>query len=256
MPAPAPTRPLIGINADFYTPKQGNAYTRLNVNYIDAVVQAGGLPVIIPPMKKDNLAEIDTYLGMVSGLVMTGGLDLDPRRNGQPLTNAVQPMTPRREDADRYLMAKAMEKKVPLLAIGAGMQLLNVLNEGSLYLHLPAETIKAMQHFDSSGGAHMHMVDVEPKTTLEDIFGAEELRVNSAHHQGINQLGKRLRVAARAPDGLIEAVETTDESWFCIGVQWHPECGTASALDRQIFDALVTSAGKYAEEYSEEYATA
>jgi putative glutamine amidotransferase len=80
--------------------------------------------------------------------------------------------------------------------------------------------------------------------------------VNSAHHQGINQLGKRLRVAARAPDGLIEAIETTDESWFCIGVQWHPECTTASALDRQIFDNLVQHAMKFADEPAEEYAMA
>lgn len=254
MPAQAPPRPIIGINADFYAPKTGNAYTRLNVNYIDAIVLAGGIPLIIPPLKKENFAEIDTYLGMCSGLVMTGGLDLDPRRNSQMMTNAVQPMTSRREDSDRYIMGQAIERKLPLLAIGVGMQLLNVMNEGSLYLHLPAENIKAMQHFDSTGGAHMHMVDVETKTTLEDIFGAEELRVNSAHHQGINQLGKRLRVGARAPDGLIEAIETTDESWFCIGVQWHPECTTASALDRQIFDNLVQSAMKFADEPAAEYA--
>jgi putative glutamine amidotransferase len=79
------------------------------------------------------------------------------------------------------------------------------------------------------------------------MYGADELRVNSTHHQAVNQVGKRLRVGARAPDGVIEAIETTDESWFCVGVQWHPECDTASALDRQIFDCLVQAAAKYTE---------
>ena len=79
----------------------------------------------------------------------------------------------------------------------------------------------------------------------EDIFGTAEHRVNSTHHQAINQIGKHLRVAARAPDGVIEAIETTDETWFCIGTQWHPECETASALDRQLFDNLTVWASKY-----------
>ena len=246
MPAhTVPSRPLIGINTDFVTPKSGVPAARLNATYIDAVLAAGGLPILLPPMRKENFAEIDTYLDMVCGVVMTGGLDLDPRRNGQQTTNTVSPMAPRREDADRYLLTRVAERKLPLLAIGVGMQLLNVHFGGSLHLHLPNDNPRAMPHYELSGGPHRHMVNVEPKTTLEDIFGAPELRVNSGHHQAVNQIGKRLRVAAKAPDGVIEAIETTDEAWFCIGVQWHPECDTASALDRQIFDCLVEWAMKY-----------
>lgn len=244
MPA-QPARPLIGISTDFYAVKNAHPHLRLNAGYLDAVLAAGGLPVILPPMKKDNFAELEALLDRVSGIVMIGGLDLDPRRNGQQLTAAVQPMHPRREDADRLLMGKVIERKMPLLAIGASMQLLNVLLGGTLHLHLPTDHPKALPHFDPSGGPHRHMVNVEPDSTLEDIFGSPEHRVNSTHHQGVNQLGRALRVGAKAPDGVIEAIETTDEEWFCIGTQWHPECETASALDRQLFDNLIVWANKY-----------
>jgi putative glutamine amidotransferase len=241
----APERPLIAINSDFYAPKNTQPYLRLNAAYFEAVLNAGGSPLLIPPLKKEHFGEIDRLLDRVSGVVMVGGLDLDPRRNGQQLINAVQPMHPRREDVDRYLVERVVERRLPLLAIGSSMQLLNVYLGGTLFLHLPADNPKAMPHFDPSGGPHRHMVNVEPKSTLEDIFGAPEHRVNSTHHQAINQLGRSLRVGARAPDGVIEAIETTDETWFCIGTQWHPEAETASALDRQLFDNLIEWANKY-----------
>lgn len=240
-----PPRPLIGINADFYAPKNATPYARVNAGYIDAVLTAGGMPIILPSFRKDSYPELDTLLDGLSGVVMTGGLDLDPRRSGMQMTNAVQPMHPRREDADRYLLSQVVERRLPLLAIGAGMQLLNVHFQGTLFLHLPLDNPRAMPHFDPTGAAHRHMVTVEPKSTLEDIFGAPELRVNSTHHQAVNQIGRGLRVAARSADGVIEAVETTDEEWFCVGVQWHPECDTASALDRQLFGCLVEWASKY-----------
>jgi putative glutamine amidotransferase len=243
----APSRPLIGINCDYFTPKMGSPFARVNTGYFDAILQAEGLPILLPPMTRDNFAEIDTLLDMLSGVVMVGGMDLDPRKYGQPMSNVVQPMAARREESDRYLLSKIVERKMPLLAIGTGMQLLNVTFGGTLYQHLPMDNPRAMPHYDQGGGVHRHMVNVERNTTLEEIFGTLELRVNSTHHQAINQMGKRLRVAAKAPDGVIEAIETTDETWFCIGTQWHPECDSASALDRQIFGNLIEHAHKFAE---------
>lgn len=241
---PAP-RPLIGVTTDFYTPKTGVPFARLNAGYFDSILNAGGQPVLIPPLRKENFAELTRYLDMVTAVVMVGGLDLDPRRQGQQLTNTVQPMAARREECDRFLLAKVIERRMPLLAIGASMQLLNVHLGGTLFGHLPIDNPRAMPHFDATGGPHRHMVNVEPNSTLGEIFGADELRVNSMHHQAVNQLGRRLRVGARSPDGVIEAIETTDETWFCIGTQWHPEADTASALDRQLFDCLLEAAGKY-----------
>lgn len=243
----APPRPLIGILTEYLAPKTGLPFSRVNAGYYDAVLMAGGLPIILPPMTKEHFPELDTYLDMLSGIIFVGGHDLDPRKQGQPMTSTVQPMPERRESNDRLLLGKVIERKLPMLGIGVGMQLLNVHFGGTLFSHLPLDNPKAMPHYDQAGGVHRHMVYVEAGTTLEEIYGANELRVNSVHHQAINQVGKRLRVAAKAPDGVIEAVETTDDTWFCIGVQWHPEADTASALDRQIFDCLVQASIRYAE---------
>jgi putative glutamine amidotransferase len=151
-------------------------------------------------------------------------------------------MAPRREDSDTRLLKRIMERRIPLLAVGVGMQQLNVALGGSLFLHIPLECPKAMPHFDPSGGPHRHIVVIEPKTLMDDIYGGGELRVNSAHHQAIKTLGQKLQVAAKCPDEVIEAVESTDPNWFCIGVQWHPEAETASALDAQLFDCFIQAA--------------
>jgi putative glutamine amidotransferase len=205
-PTPPPARPLIAINADFSAPKNGTAFARLNAGYIDAILAAGGLPLLIPPLRKDSLAEIDTLLDLAVGVVLTGGADMDPRRNGQAMTAAVQPMPARREDADRHLLARIFERKTPVLGVGLGMQQLNVFAGGTLHLHLPADNPRAMPHYDQTGAPHRHMVLIEPNTRLDEVYGTPELRVNSMHHQAVNQLGKKMRIAAKAPDGVIEAI--------------------------------------------------
>lgn len=242
-----PARPLIGINTEYLAAKNTTPYLRLNAGYIDAILAGGGLPVLLPPLRKDNLGEIEPLLRAVSGIILTGGADMDPRRNGQAPTAAVNPMAVRREDADRYLLARIFERRIPVLGIGLGMQQLNVFAGGTLHLHLPVDNPKAMPHFDQTGAPHRHMVLIEANTRLDEIYGSQELRVNSMHHQAVNQLGKKMRVAAKSPDGVIEAIEATDPNWFCVGVQWHPEADTASALDGQIFECFIQAATRVSE---------
>lgn len=239
-------RPVIGVTTDFYAPKSGAAFARSNAGYVDAILAAGGMPLLIPPLKKENQPEIDFYLKMVSGMVLSGGMDLDPRGYGQQMTAAVQPMSPRREWSERYILSKIVERRLPVLGIGVGMQLINVYFGGTLFLHLPAENPKAFPHSDPSGNAHRHMVNIEEGSLLEEIYGPGEQRVNSMHHQAVNQLGRKLRVAARSPDGVIEAIEHADRDWFCVGLQWHPEDETAAALDCQIFDCFVQQCERFA----------
>lgn len=231
-------RPVIGINTDFYAAtKSYSAHARLNAGYFDAVVQAGGLPVLIPPLGKEP--EIEAMLDRVDGMLLTGGLDIDPRRQGLPTMAAVQPMAERRELSDRLLVQKIIQRQTPVMAIGLGMQQLNTLMGGTLFLHLPIDQPKALPHFDPSGGPHRHMVLLEPNTRIDEIYGGGELRVNSRHHQAVNLVAPKLRVGARSPDGVIEAIESVDPNWFCLGVQWHPEADTASALDMQLFECFV-----------------
>jgi putative glutamine amidotransferase len=231
-------RPFIGINADFISAnKRSVAHLKLDSGYADMVLGAGGIPVVIPPLNKET--EFNALLDRLDGIILSGGLDMDPRRQQQPMHAAVMPMSERREENDKILLRCLLERQTPLLAVGVGMQQLNWVCGGSLYLHLPEDLPKAMPHFDPTGSAHRHLVLLEPNTRLEEIYGGVEIRVNSSHHQAIRQVGSRLRVSALAPDGVIEAVEAIDPNWFCVGVQWHPESDTASALDMQLVECFV-----------------
>jgi putative glutamine amidotransferase len=233
-----PTRPLIGVNTDFLpATKQSPAQARLHAGYFDAVAAAGGLPILLPPLGKE--IDLDSLLEPLDGFLLCGGLDIDPKRLGQPSHAAVHPMAQRREESDRRLLRRLIDRQTPLLAIGLGMQQLNVAQGGSLYLHLPEELPRSLPHRDPSGGAHRHSVLLEPGTRMEEIYGAGEIRVNSSHHQSVRQLGTGLRVGATSPDGVIEAIEALEPNWFCVGVQWHPESESASALDLQLFECFV-----------------
>ena len=155
---------------------------------------------------------------------------------------AVTMVTERRELADRLLCKLVQQRRMPVLGIGLGMQELNVVCGGGLFLHLPEDMPKGIPHRDPQGGAHRHTVVMQPGTRLEEIYGPGEIRVNSYHHQGIRKLAPNFRVAALAPDGLIEAFEGKDPSWWVTGVQWHPENEGNISLDMQLIEAFISAA--------------
>jgi putative glutamine amidotransferase len=241
------TRPVIGLNVD-YVPasKVHRPHLRLNGGYAEAVQAAGGLPVLMPLLGAE--ADIAAFLDRVDGFLLSSGQDLDPRRQGLPRHAAVQPMPERREEHDRLLVRLLLERQLPILGVGTGMHLLNVICGGSLYMHLPEDLPRAMPHSDPScSGPHRHLVNLQPGTRLDEIYGSGELRVNSSHHQAVKQVGPRFRTCALAPDGVIEAIEGTDANWFCVGVQWHPESDSASALDAQLFESFVQACARPAQ---------
>ena len=229
-------KPLIGINGDFRPARKDSIpLPWINSGYYDSVTAAGGLPMIIPPLASDD--DLRQFLEMLDGLVITGGaLDLDPIRLGLELHPSTRPMPNRREDFDRRLCRLAVEMKIPVLAIGLGMQELNVICGGTLYQHVTEDVPKAFHHRDSVENCLRHIIDIVPGTRVDKIYGPGEIRVNSQHHMAVDQLAHCFKVSATAPDGVIEAYESISDDWFCLGVQWHPENSTASALDMQVFE--------------------
>ncbi|MFO1023405.1 MAG: gamma-glutamyl-gamma-aminobutyrate hydrolase family protein [Planctomycetales bacterium] len=227
---------VIGINGDFRpSRKEQVALSWLNTGYYDSVTASGGLPIMIPPYASDD--DLKQALDMIDGLILGGcALDLDPVRLGMDRHPTTRTMPSRREDFDRRLCRMAVERRMPILAIGSGMQLLNVICGGTLFQQVTEDIPKALHHRDTIENTLRHIIEIVPGTRVDAIYGPGEIRVNSSHHQGVDQVASLFKVSAKSPDGVIEAFESVDDDWFCLGVQWHPESESASRLDMQVFE--------------------
>jgi putative glutamine amidotransferase len=231
-------KPLIGLNADFRAAKKdAPAFSYVTAGYYDAIVEVGGIPIILPPLANEK--DLGRVLDVLSGIVLVGGADLDPRRDGYMLHPTIRPMESRREGFDRMLMEMIADRQMPVFGIGAGMQLINLARGGNLFLHIPEDMPKALPHKDPLDPAHRHGLEVVPGTIMERVYGDGEIRVNSLHHMAVDEVAPGFRVSARCPDGVIEAIESTDEDWFAMGTQFHPESESASALDIRIFEEFM-----------------
>lgn len=233
------TKPLIGMNGEFRAArKETIPLSWFNTGYYDSITAAGGLPMPIPPLADDD--DLKQYLQQLDGLVLAGcNLDMDPIRLGMAKHPATRVMPIRREDFDRRLCKMAVEMKIPILAIGVGMQMLNLVCGGILYQHIPEDVIEPLHHRDPVESTLRHIIDIVPQTRIDEIYGPGEIRVNSQHHMAVDQVAKPFRVSATAPDGVVEAYESISDDWFCLGVQWHPENESSSALDMQVFQAFL-----------------
>jgi putative glutamine amidotransferase len=230
-------KPLIGINADYRAAKKDSpAFSFVCAGYYDSIQQSGGLPVVLPPTEND--ADLGRLLDLVDGMLLVGGADLDPRRDGYMLHPSVRPLVARREEFDRRMMRLLAKRKLPVFGIGVGMQLLNVSQGGTLLLHIPEDLPKALPHKDLLDAAHRHGLEVVPGSLMERVYGDGEIRVNSLHHMAVDDVAPGFRVTARCPDGVIEAIESTTD-WFAFGTQFHPEADSASALDLRIFEEFI-----------------
>ncbi len=232
------TKPLIGLNADYRAAKKdAPAFSYVCAGYYDAIVKSGGVPIVVPPL--EDQADLDRIFDLLDGLVIIGGADLDPRRDGFMLHPSIRLLDSRRENFDRRLVRLASDRRLPLFGIGVGMQLLNISEGGNLFLHIPEDMPKALPHRDSLDPAHRHALEVVPGTLMERVYGEGEIRVNSTHHMAIDEVAPGFIVTARCPDGVIEAIESVQPDWFAFGTQFHPESDSASALDMRIFEEFV-----------------
>ncbi len=240
------SKPVIALNADF-RPQTGDkpSVTYVPGGYYDAILEAGAVPLILPPLAEDE--DIDQVLDMVDGVMLVGGADLDPRRDGWMIHPSVRPLDERRETFDRRLAQAISRRRTPVFGIGLGMQLINVTMGGNLFLHIPEDIPEALPHKDTLDASHRHTLEIVPDSIIGRVYGDGELRVNSRHHMAIDELAEGFRVTARCPDGVIEAIESVREDWFAIGTQFHPEASTASALDLRIFEEFLMGVKEHAD---------
>jgi len=232
------SKPIIGMNADYRARRQESpAFTYIQAGYYDAVAKADGIPMILPPVENED--DLGRLLDLVDGMILVGGADVDCRRDGFMLHPSMRLIDSRREDFDRRLVQMIADRKIPVYGVGAGMQLLNVNQGGNLSLHIPEDMPTALPHADSLDPNHRHALDVVEGTLMERIYGEGEIRVNSFHHMAIDEVAPGFRVSARCPDGVIEAIESSQPDWFAIGTQFHPEADSASALDQRIVEEFV-----------------
>ena len=234
------SRPVIGVTLDS---EAAGGYSKLpwyalRENYCDVIAAAGGVPVALP--HEPDLVE--AYLGMIDGLVVTGGaFDVDPALFGAAERHPTVKLKERRTRFEWAIVAGAVARDMPLLGICGGQQLLNVVLGGTLIQHIPDTVPGALAHEQPNPRTEPgHDVLVEPGTLLHRITGSERLAVNSAHHQAAERVGAGVLVSGRAPDGVVEAIEDPRQR-FCLGVQWHPEY-RIGAGDTAIVDAFVRAA--------------
>ncbi len=231
-------KPMIGVTADYRSARKDSpAFSYVAAGYFDAITKAGAVPVVIPPLEDEE--DLIRILNTLDGVVLTGGADLDPRYDGYMVHPSQRLMDPRREQFERTLMRLIAERRMPVFGIGAGMQLLNVFQGGSLFLHIPEDLPKALPHWDTMDRSHRHALEVEPDSLMERVYGEGEIRVNSMHHMAIDDVAPGFAVTARCPDGVVEAIESTMDDWWAIGTQFHPEAESASALDLRIFEEFL-----------------
>ena len=232
------SKSLIGVNTDYRSATNSQpAFAYVADGYFDAIFEAGALPVIIPPY--DDESDMEQLLDRLDGVMLIGGADLDPRRDGWMLHPTVRLQDARRESSDRRFMRLIAERRMPVFGIGAGMQLINVSQGGNLMLHIPEDMPTALPHLDPLDPEHRHTLQLMPGTIMDRVYGDGELRVNSMHHMAIDEVAPGFKVSARCPDGIVEAIESDMPDWFAFGTQFHPEASTASALDMRIFEEFI-----------------
>lgn len=231
-------RPLIGLTALFSQNK-----VQLNQDYVLAIVENGGVPVILPPTGDEVV--IARYVKMLDAVVLTGGMDIPPDLYQQKLHYSTKVMSPVRAGFEEKFIKAFVKSKKPVLGICLGMQFTNVLSGGSMFQDIPSMIGKKVSHRNGEMYTNFHHVGIARGSRLEKILGTTSTRVISRHHQAVDRVAEIFAVAARSSDGVIEALERKDGP-FGILVQWHPESMKDADPEHRnrLFKALIEAAGQ------------
>jgi putative glutamine amidotransferase len=230
--------PLIGIT----TEGRWQDHFQLRIEYVDAVRRAGGIPVLLPPGE----SHLEALLERLDGIIFSGGGDISPALyQGQTQHPTLSPIDPERDAFEIALAQILLTRRMPMLYVCRGIQLLNVALGGTLMEHLPDEVDGRVTHRLSADEYLTHPLSIEPHSRLAGILAQTEITPISWHHQAVRQLAPGLTVVARAADGIIEAVEMPEVPWL-MAVQWHPEMSSATdPAQHNLFEWLVKEAVDY-----------
>jgi putative glutamine amidotransferase len=231
--------PTIGVTCSEFQQEPLSPRAGQNQSYVRALVRAGAAPLLIPSLTDETL--LRTVYERLDGLLLAGGVDVHPARYGEPIHEKCGSISPDRDEAELALARWAMDDGLPLLAICRGIQMLNVALGGSLYQDIQAQVPGAERHdwYPGYPRDHLpHTVAVTSHTRLAHLLDTTSVPVNSLHHQALKDLAPALTVTARAPDGIVEAVEAGAHP-FAVAVQWHPEeLAEHDVHAQRLFDAL------------------
>ncbi|MGH9223638.1 MAG: gamma-glutamyl-gamma-aminobutyrate hydrolase family protein [Acidimicrobiales bacterium] len=237
-------QPIIGISAYPRVVETVTGATLLHTasrHYVESVIRAGGLPVILPVVDPQD---VPTTLMAVHGLLLTGGGDVQPSRYKAQPTAETRNVDPARDAFDIRLITQAIDTDLPMLATCRGMQMLNVTLGGSLVQHVPAATGHNHDRSDYWHGG-VHPVKIEPDSHLAAAIGSTEVIVNSLHHQAVCEAAPGTRAVAWSDDDTIEAIEVPG-SPHVVAVQWHPELMEDQPEQQGLFRQLVEQAAEVA----------
>ncbi len=249
------TAPLIGVTPNLKEDTQTSGaqrplgrFLRADLDYLEGVAEAGGVPVVLPPVA--GIRGVETLLERINGLLLTGGTDLNPGYYGEDPDPALGTTIPERDAFEMALVEGALRRGLPIFGICRGMQVLNVALGGTLYQDLPSQLgAGVLGHWQRAPKWYSaHEVEVREGSWIAEVTDRRSIEVNSYHHQGIKDLAYGLVVSARSSDGLVEAVESCDfsERWI-VGVQWHAEAMRSTAAEqRNLFEAHVLAAERHA----------
>ena len=229
------SRPLIGITSVYQEEEDnGSAKTVVSFDYVKAVSDNGGVPLILPTITNEEI--LLRYIEELDGLVLVGGDDIPPDAYGQKPHETVKIMPRQRYDFERRLIPAWLATGKPILGVCLGMQFTNVVSGGTLIQDIPSQVGTEVTHRKK-----YHPVRIEPDSSLAIFLDNEEAMVYSSHHQAVDRLGRNLKVIARAEDGVIEAMERI-EGGFGLFVQWHPESMKDIKHRDAVYGALVRAA--------------
>jgi putative glutamine amidotransferase len=235
-------KPLIGITTTCLPNQDGIPSMMVPEAYVQAVTNAGGIPLLIPlGLDEESLEQL---LPRLEGVLFTGGGDMAPEVYGGQPHPKVYGVNADRDRIELHLVRAAAEQGKPFLGICRGFQVVNVALGGSLYEDILDQHPGAIKHdyFPGPPRSYLaHAVSVSPGSRLEGILGGTNVEVNSLHHQGVRQVAPGLVTTARAPDGIVEAFELPEHP-FGLAVQWHPEWLQEHAPMRALFRAFVQAA--------------